>query len=383
MTSAVTDLHGWSVEAEDFLAAILESVAQPIWVVDPDGIIRFANQAAVGALGYDSAGELLGRPSHETIHHSHPDGTHFPAAECPMLLPRRTGERVACERDWFFRRDGSGFPVAYVSVPITLREGRGAVVAFTPREREATLAEERAALLRIATLVAGGAPAEDVLAAVAREIGELLDLPVVEMSRLEPGGTSAVVVGSWGRIEHPFQVGTHWRLDGPTVSGEVVRTGGTVRIDDYRSIRGEIAVAVRSSGIRSGIGVPIVVEGRLWGVMATGALAGEWLPEHIEERLEEFTRLLAAAISNSQAREELDRVIDEQSALRRIATLVAQDAEPSSIFAAVCVETGRIFNASTVNLARFSEDGFNVTMAGWSHRGVHVPTGTVLPLEGD
>jgi PAS domain S-box-containing protein len=171
MTSAVTDLHGWSVEAEDFLAAILESVAQPIWVVDPDGIIRFANQAAVGALGYDSAGELLGRPSHETIHHSHPDGTHFPAAECPMLLPRRTGERVARERDWFFRRDGSGFPVSYVSVPITLREGRGAVVAFTPREREATLAEERAALLRIATLVAGGSGSQDVLAAVAREIG--------------------------------------------------------------------------------------------------------------------------------------------------------------------------------------------------------------------
>jgi PAS domain S-box-containing protein len=383
MTSAVTDLHGWSVEAEHFLAAILESVAQPIWVVDPDGIIRFANPAAVDALGYERADELLGRPSHETIHHSHSDGTHFPAAECPMLLPRRTGERVARDRDWFFRRDGTGFPVSYVSVPITLREGRGAVVAFTPREREATLAEERAALLRIATLVAGGAASHDVLTAVAREVGELLDLPVVEMSRLEPDGASAVVVGAWGRIDHPFQVGTRWRLDGPTVSGEVLRSGRATRIQDYTSIQGEIAAAVRTSGIRSGVGVPIIVEGRLWGVMATGALAGESLPEHVEERLEEFTRLLAAAISNTQAREELDRVVDEQSALRRIATLVAQDAEPSNIFAAVCAETGRIFNVSTVNLAQFSEDGFNVTVAGWSQREVHVPTGTVLSLEGD
>ncbi|HET8587471.1 MAG TPA: GAF domain-containing protein [Candidatus Limnocylindria bacterium] len=378
----MTDLHGWSVEAEQFLAAILESVAQPIWVVDPDGIIRFANPAAVTALGYESAEQLLGCPSHETIHHTHPDGTHFPAADCPMLLPRQTGERVARERDWFFRRDGTGFPVSYVSVPIRLREGRGAVVVFVPREREATLAEERAALLRIATLVAGGAASRDVLAAVAREIGELLDLPVVEMSRLEPDGTSAVVVGAWGRIEHPFQVGTRWQLDGPTVSGEVLRTGRATRIEDYTAIDGEIATAVRTSGIHSGVGVPIVVEGRLWGVMATGALAGELLPEHIEERLEEFTRLLAAAISNTQAREELDRIIDEQSALRRIATLVAQDAEPSTIFEAVCAETGRIFNASTVNLARFS-NGFNVTMAGWSHRAVHVPTGTVLPLEGN
>jgi PAS domain S-box-containing protein len=383
MSNAVTDLHGWSVEAEHFLAAILESVAQPIWVVDPDGVIRFANPAAVTALGYDTADELLGCPSHETIHHTRPDGTDFPAAECPMLLPRITGERVSRDLDWFFRRDGSGFPVSYVSVPIALNEGRGAVVAFTPREREATLAEERAALLRIATLVAGGAAAQDVLAAVAREIGELLDLPAVEMSRLDPGGASSVVVGAWGRIPHPFQVGTRWRLEGPTVSNEVLRTGRTARVDDYEALDGEMAAAVRGAGVHSAVGVPIIVEGELWGVLATGALAGESLPDDIEERLEEFTRLLVAAISNTQAREELDRVINEQSALRRIATLVAQDADPRTIFDAVCVETGRIFDASTVNLARFSDEGLNVTMAGWSHRGVHIPTGSVLPLEGE
>ena len=383
MSNAVTDLHGWSVEAEHFLAAILESVAQPIWVVDPEGVIRFANPAAVAALGYDTADELLGCPSHETIHHSRPDGTDFPAADCPMLLPRITGERVARDLDWFFRRDGSGFPVSYVSVPIALDEGRGAVVAFTPREREATLAEERAALLRVATLVAGGAAAHDVLAAVAREIGELLDLPAVEMSRLDPGGASSVVVGAWGRIPHPFQVGTRWRLEGPTVSNEVLRTGRTARVDDYEALDSEMAAAVRSAGVHSAVGVPIVVEGELWGVLATGALVGESLPDDIEERLEEFTRLLAAAISNTQAREELDRVINEQSALRRIATLVAQDADPGTIFDAVCVETGRIFEASTVNLARFTDDGLNVTMAGWSHRGVHIPTGSVLPLEGE
>jgi PAS domain S-box-containing protein len=384
MSNAVTDLHGWSVGAEDFLAAILESVAQPIWVVDADGVIRFANPAAVAALGYGSADELLGRPSHETIHHSHPDGTHFPAAECPMLLPRQTGERVARDRDWFFRRDGSGFPVSYVSVPLMLGDdGRGAVVAFTPREREATLAEEREALLRVATLVAGGAASQDVMNAVAREIGERLDLPAVEMSRLEPGGEHAVVVGAWGRIEHPFQPGTRWRLEGPTVTNQVRITGRPSRVENYAPLDGEMAAGVRSAGVHSAVGVPIIVEGELWGVIATGALRGESLPDDIEARLEEFTRLLAAAISGAQAREELDRIVDEQSALRRIATLVAQDAEPQLIFDAVCLETGRLLDASTVNLARFSDDGFNVTMAGWSHRGVHVPTGSVLPLDGD
>ena len=383
MPNAVTDLHGWSVGAEEFLAAILESVAQPIWVVDPDGVIRFANPAAVTVLGYDSADELLGRPSHETIHHHRPDGANFPASECPMLLPRRTGERVAREHDWFFRRDGTGFPVSYVSVPLTLGDGRGAVVAFAPREREAALAEEREALLRVATLVAGGATSQDVLNAVAREIGERLDLPAVEMSRLEPGGEHAVVVGAWGRIEHPFQPGTRWRLEGPTVTNQVRITGRPSRVENYAPLEGEMAAGVRSAGVSSAVGVPIIVEGALWGVIATGALHGESLPDDIEERLEEFTRLLAAAISSTQTREELDRVADEQSALRRIATLVAQDAEPRLIFDAVCFETGQLLSAATVNLTRFTDDGFNVTMSGWSHRGVHVPTGSVLSLEGD
>jgi hypothetical protein len=86
-----TNLSGWEVGAEEFLGAVLESVAQPIWVVDPGGLIRFANPAAMKALGYD-ARELVGRPSHETVHFRRPDGSPFPASECPMLLPRLTGE---------------------------------------------------------------------------------------------------------------------------------------------------------------------------------------------------------------------------------------------------------------------------------------------------
>jgi PAS domain S-box-containing protein len=77
---SLTDLAGLRVSAEDLLA-VVETAAQPIWVVDPDDVIRFANPAVIAALGYDSAGELLGRRSHETIHCRHPDGTPYPAAE--------------------------------------------------------------------------------------------------------------------------------------------------------------------------------------------------------------------------------------------------------------------------------------------------------------
>jgi len=127
---------GWSVEAQPFLKAILDCVAQPVWVVDHDGLIRFANPAALAALGYDDLAQLEGRQSHETIHYQHPDGCPYPAEECPLLRPRTTGELVHSELDWFFRRDGTMFPVSYWSAPIDTPSGRGAVLAFTDIEAQ-------------------------------------------------------------------------------------------------------------------------------------------------------------------------------------------------------------------------------------------------------
>jgi PAS domain S-box-containing protein len=68
---SLTDLAGLKVDAGGFLAAVLETTAQPIWVVDPDDIIRFANPAAITALGYANSDDLSGRRSHETIHYKH------------------------------------------------------------------------------------------------------------------------------------------------------------------------------------------------------------------------------------------------------------------------------------------------------------------------
>ena len=383
----------WESEAEELVAAVLQATAQPIWVVDPDGLIRFANPAAVAVLGYDGANELLGRHGHETIHYRRPDGSVYPASECPMLLPRTTGETVSSQLDWFFRRDGSMFPVSYVSVPIELPEGRGAVVAFSDieerrraeqdlREREARLTEQQAALRRVAALVAVDAASSDVFAAVAREVGQLLQTPLVQMSRYELDGT-ATVIGAWSERPHPIQAGTRWALQGPTISMQVRETGQPARLDNLDDVAGALAEAVRRTGIRSVAGAPIVVNGRVWGVMATGSTEGQRLPADIEHRLAEFTELVATAIANTDAREDLQRLADEQAALRRIATLVAQGAESQLVFDAVCEETGRLFAATTVNLVHFTPDGFHLAMSGWSVRGVHVPTGTLLPLTGE
>jgi PAS domain S-box-containing protein len=114
-----------AVDAYGFLSSILAGIAQPVWVVDPAGDIRFTNPAAIAALGYDDAAELEGKPSHQTIHYKHPDGTPYPVEECSMLRPRKTGETIHSVEDWFVRRDGAMFPVEYWSAPIDPRRTRG------------------------------------------------------------------------------------------------------------------------------------------------------------------------------------------------------------------------------------------------------------------
>jgi signal transduction histidine kinase len=130
-------------------------------------------------------------------------------------------------------------------------------------------------------------------------------------------------------------------------------------------------------------GVPVLVDGKPWGAMMALSSEEQALLAGTEDRLAEFTELIATAIANAQARDDLRGLADEQAALRRVATLVAQGSEAAAVFDAVCVETGSLIGATTVNLARFTPDGSNLTMAGWSLRDTHVPTQTRLPIASD
>jgi PAS domain S-box-containing protein len=112
------------------LHAAVAASADAVYVVDPRGRIRFLNRAALRILGYEDERQLLGRTSHDTIHYLRPDGTPFPAEECPLLRPRLTGETVRVDDDCFVRQDGSLVAVAYSSAPVPLPDGRGAVVSF-------------------------------------------------------------------------------------------------------------------------------------------------------------------------------------------------------------------------------------------------------------
>jgi GAF domain-containing protein len=104
----------------------------------------------------------------------------------------------------------------------------------------------------------------------------------------------------------------------------VANTGRPARVDDWTKVPGPIAEFVRRElGAKSSVASPIVVNGSLWGALAVHSKRGP-LPSDTESRLLNFTELVATAIANTSARTEVSRLAEEQAALRRVATLVAQ-----------------------------------------------------------
>jgi signal transduction histidine kinase/ketosteroid isomerase-like protein/uncharacterized protein YoaH (UPF0181 family) len=169
----------------------------------------------------------------------------------------------------------------------------------------ARLAEEQAALRRVATLVARGAPPEEVFAAVTEEVGRQLAVDIANLGRYEPDGT-VTNLAAWSRAGDPFPpVGTRWTLALQSASTIVFDTGRPARVDGYADAAAELGVAGGKTGVRSAVATPIIVEGRLWGVMGAGSSQEQPLPADTEARLASFTELAATAISNSEARTEV------------------------------------------------------------------------------
>ena len=239
------------------------------------------------------------------------------------------------------------------------------------------LAEEQAALRRVATLVARGRPPPEVFAAVTEEVGRVLPVDFAIMARYEAGRALTVLAASGT----PVAAGSRWSLGGNNVSTLVFETGLPARLDGYSdSSSGAVGVAGRERGIRSSVATPVTVEGRRWGAMIVGSAVESPLPSDTEARLAQFTELLATAIANAESRADLARLAEEQAALRRVATLVAQGAAPEDVFAAVVDEVMHLFPVEYAGLARYEADDTVTSVA--AQGTTHFPVGSRLILGG-
>ena len=222
----------------------------------------------------------------------------------------------------------------------------GILVVGSQRRAEASersrtrLEGEQAALRRVATLVARGAAPDEVFAAVAEEVGILLGADGSRVVRYD-GDDALTPVGGWGAPEFDPREGRP----------------------------------------HSGVSAPITVQGRLWGAVVVWHVRAEALPDTAEARLADFTELIATAVSNSASRDELARLAEEQAALRRVATLMAQDTPPRELFGAVAREAGTLLGADFSGMLRCEDDAHVTAVAGWAAAGEHPPIPARFPTE--
>jgi signal transduction histidine kinase len=184
-----------------------------------------------------------------------------------------------------------------------------------------TLLAGQAALRRVATLVAREGEHSEVFELVTEEVGRLLGARSASVVRYEPDG-QGLVIGGWaqpGAARVP--TGTLVELESESAAARVRRTGQAVRIEGFRGPEGTLAQLVSEMGIRSAVGAPIRVEGKLWGAVIASSESEEPWPEGAENQLADFAELVAQAIANAEARDQLAasraRIVEASDAERR------------------------------------------------------------------
>jgi PAS domain S-box-containing protein len=358
-----------------------------------DGYFRRVNPAFERAFGYSSE-ELLSRPFLEFVHPEDRERSRDAfdqlsrglevirfenrniCADGSILWLEWSARPVPGERIFY----GAGRDVtARKDAEQRLRQAQETVEADSDELR--LLADEQAALRRVATLVAQTKSPAEVFATVTREVGLLSGADLARMERYEPDGTVTGVAG-WSRSAEPeLAVGTQFALKGVSIAALVWDTCRPVRVDSFADASGPIAEEARALGIRSSVGCPIVFAGRLWGVIAASSKSEAPFPADTESQMAEFTKLVTTAIANAESRDELRLHVKDQAALRRVATLVARGVPPTEILDAVAAEVGQLLGADWAAVHRLEPDGVVTVLASSGDVAPDIPVGAQAMLD--
>jgi PAS domain S-box-containing protein len=307
------------LHAREQLDRFFELSVDMLCVADFDGHLTRVNPAFERVLGHTSA-ELLGEPFMSFVH---PDDREATAAEYAATLE---GGEVMGFENRYRCRDGSYRWLQWASITdsdvrLVYAVARDVTEAKQSERELRGLLAEQAALRRVATLVAREGEHAEVFAAVAEEVGKLLPAEAAGVVRFEPAGRGTIV-STWSRSGvAPFPAGASIELESAPTAGQVYRTAKTARSTDLKAAGGPVGARLHELGYRSSMAAPIHVEGHMWGALAVADVREEPLADDADERLARFAELVAQALANADAREQLAasraRIVEAGDAERR------------------------------------------------------------------
>ena len=250
-----------------------------------------------------------------------------------------------------------------------------AISAAHARQELSMLADEQAALRRIAELAAREAPADEILQAVTVEASALAGVDFSTLLHYEPDG-STVIVALAGAPDG-ITVGMRSPGTGDGATQRVWRSGKPARIDNLTEMSGVWPQLAHRHGFNASAAVPVVIHGMLRGTLVVVGRR-QAFAQTIEKHLSDFADLAATALSAADARQALRLLADEQAAVRRVAELVARSATLEQIFDAVAAETSSLLGNVASTLLRYEPDDGAVVVASTNSL---TPLGLRLPVE--
>lgn len=242
------------------------------------------------------------------------------------------------------------------------------------------MADQQSALRSVAELAAQAVPAEQVLDAIAQQAARLAGVDFTLLLRYEPDGSSEIV--AYDGAPTGFAVGMHASAEGDGSVHRVWRTRRAARVDDLAAAKGRWPEMAARQGYSTSAGVPILIQGELWGAIIVVGRAGT-LPVTIPKQLTDFAEITATAIAAAQSRRQLRALADEQAALRRVAEEVARGADLGVVFSTVAHEASRLLGAPATALLRFDPDDVAVVVAAHdspADLGLRVPSHPGTPV---
>ena len=303
----------------DYFGALFDATPSFICVVDHNGNLgsHSLNQSLSDRSGY--SGEEVAWQSFAAVFSAPEDVAVVDGA----IAAAAAGAKPAEQETTWITRDGRRVLVAWTVTPLPAREDTPRLVISGQDVTERKQREdEQAALRRVAVAVAGESRPENIFQTVTEEVGRLLGADGASMLRYAPDANEGIILGFWRR-EDPVQddsaIGRMVTFSGGP-SGIVRQSANATRYEVDGALPPGWRERLRAEGTSSIVTAPVLVSGRVWGAVSATRNEGSFPPD-AERRVAQFTNLVATALANAEAREELlasrARIVEAGDAERR------------------------------------------------------------------
>ncbi len=329
---------------------ILESAGEGICGIDRQGFVTFANPAAASKLGYTTE-EMTNRLSHSIWHQTKLDGSLYPLDECPIYQGYSQGIQCYGDDEYFWRKDGTGFPVRYFSNPVWEKgELVGAVVVFrdiTERKRnEAEIAQQTASLATQNAVAATLSRSLD----IEENMKNVLDMLRVETEMdfgliflLDPESRDLLLQFQSGEqsIEE-FQPFTFDKGACRKISHQALYRKQAVTAAPIDLVESNGVSCADLAGIRSLVSVPLVSKGKALGVMTFGTKQVAAIQPHKQELLTAIGQQIGMAIENARLYRDVENWAEELSRLQQASSYLTESFDFDRVTAEIARQSTRL-----------------------------------------